>query len=144
MYAQELPIFAFGCVHFGCDTHDEDLWIEFLKRIERTPSAVVFGLGDYTDAFRAHNRAFLKQWGEEDQMHDTLDDLFDDQLLKPLTRQIQRHCPSFSEKCVAMVEGNHHYKYFSGGRAGQTSTQELCRILNVPYGGLAAWRLGSV
>ena len=139
IYSTGVRLFAFGCSHYGTEKHDHDLWIEFLKKVEATPDCVVFGLGDYTDFARAHWRGHLKGWNQEDNFFESIDDLVDGQLVRPFCAEIKKYCPSFSKKCVVLVEGNHHYKYGSGGRMGHTSTEEICRILDIPYGGLSAW-----
>ena len=138
-FGTEFRLFAFGCSHYGTESHDKDLWIEFLKKVEATPNAIVFGLGDYLDFARTAWRSHTKTYSEEDNFFESLDDMVDSALVRPFCAEVKKHCPSFSEKVVTMIEGNHHWKYASGGRAGSTSTWEICRILNIPYGGLASW-----
>lgn len=110
-----------------------------LKKIHRTQNAVVFGVGDYFDFARTAWRSHLKTYSQEDNFFDSLDKFVDESLVDPFCSLIKKHCPSFAEKCIVLVEGNHTYKYGSGGRQGQTSTQEICRRLDIPYGGLSAW-----
>ena len=143
IFTKELNLFAFGCVHYGVETHDHDLWITFLKDLHKTPNAIAFGLGDYTDFARTAWRNYLRTWGEEDSFHEAVDKMVIDTLIDPLVKQIKKYCPSYKEKMMMLIEGNHHYTFNSGKLCGQTSTQELCRRLDVPYGGLAAWaRIG--
>jgi len=53
---------------------------------------------------------------------------------------IKKHCRSFAKKCVGLVEGNHHGKMLSSRfRNGRTTTEEICKLLGVPYLGLSAW-----
>lgn len=139
IYSKEFRLFAFGCVHYGCESHDEDLFIEFLKKVESTPNAVVFGLGDYLDFARTTWRGQMKSMGDDDTFFESIDDMVDGQLVRPLCAKILRYCPSFAEKCLLLIEGNHHYKYGSGTRIGQTTTEAMSTALKVPYGGLAAW-----
>lgn len=139
VYGTSFRLFGFGCVHFGTETHDKELWIEFLKTIEATPHALVFGLGDYLDFARTHWRAGFKNFNEEDNFFESIDDMVDSTFVRPFVAQVKKYCPSFREKVVTMIEGNHHYVYGSGSRQGSTSTWEICRMLNIPYGGLTSW-----
>ena len=139
LYAQQLRIFAFACSHYGTESHDKDLWRAFLKKVEATPNAIVFGLGDYYDFARTAWRSHMKTFGEEDTFFESIDEMVDGQLVRPMCKEILKYCPSFREKCVIFVEGNHRYVYGSGSWSGRTSTEKMCEILKIPYGGLASW-----
>ena len=118
-------MFGFCCPHFGdSEGHDTALWTEFLQTVHRTPNAVVFGLGDYLDWTRTTHRLPLKAlWGEDDKALQTLDELVMDGLVYPFVDTVRKHCPSFKDKCVGLVEGNHHGAMLSAKfRNGQTTT----------------------
>ena len=134
-----LRIFGFSCVHYGdSDGHDVALWKTFLKKVHRTDNAVVFGLGDYTDWSRTTHRVSLKSaWGEDDKALSQHDTFLMEEVVWPFVRSVQQHCPSFKQKCVVLVEGNHFGTMLSTRFTnGHTTTQEICRLLEVRYGGL--------
>ena len=135
-------MFGFCCPHFGdSEGHDTALWTEFLQTVHRTPNAVVFGLGDYLDWTRTTHRVPLKaMWGEDDKALQTLDELQLKGLVYPFVDTIRKHCPSFKEKVVGLIEGNHHGAMLSAKfRNGQTTTEVICDLLGVRYLGLSAW-----
>ena len=136
-----IRIIGFSCVHFGDrQGHDAPLWHRCLDEIEQTDNAVVFGLGDYLDWTRTSHRAGLRAvWGEDDKAFQQVDDKVMDGLVYPFVDIIRKHCPSFAKKCIGLVEGNHHGTMLSSQfRNGWTTTQEICRLLDVPYLGLSA------
>ena len=106
--------------------------------MEASSNAIVFGLGDYLDFARTTQRSFLKGYTNGDTFFDSLDKMVDDSIVLPFVKLVNKHCPSFAKKCVTLVEGNHRYNYGGRGREGLTSTQEICRLLGIPYGGLSS------
>ena len=137
-----LRLYGFSCVHYGDKPgHDAPLWHQFLDEIEQTDNALVFGLGDYLDWTRTTHRLPIKAaFGEDDKAFSQLDDLVMDGLVYPFVDIVRKHCPSFAKKCVGLVEGNHHGTMLSSKfRNGRTTTEEICRLLDVRYLGLSAW-----
>lgn len=129
-------------MHYGDKRgHDADKWRECLADIEATDNAVVFGLGDYLDWTRTTHRLPLKAiWGEDDKAFQQLDDLVMDGLVYPFVDIVRKACPSFKEKCIGLVEGNHHGTMLSSRfRNGKTTTELICDLLGVRYLGLSAW-----
>lgn len=115
--------------------------------MERTPDAVVFGLGDYLDFTRTTYRPVIAAaWGEDDKTHHQVDDMVQHSLVEPLGWSIRKYAPSMlpahhrgtlrqAGKLVGLIEGNHFWRY----QSGKTSTQALCDFLGVRYLGLSAW-----
>ena len=137
VYGQHHRIVAFCCPHFGDERgHDADLWIECLEEIHRSQHVLGFGLGDYLDFTRTTYRAPLRAvGGEDDKFFEEMDTLVMRGLVEPFIWQVRKRCPSFADKVIGLIEGNHHYRF----RDGTTSTQQICRLLGVRYLGLSAW-----
>lgn len=135
-------LYGFSCVHYGDKSgHDASLWRTFLETVESDDSALVVGLGDYLDWLRTTHRVPVKAaFGEDDKAFGQLDDLVMDGLVYPFVDTIRKHCPSFAKKCLGLIEGNHHGTMLSSQfRNGRTTTEEICRLLDVRYLGLSAW-----
>ena len=117
------------------------MWKRCLTSIESTDTALVFGLGDYLDWTRTtHRLPMLSVWGEDDKARQTMDEMVMEQLVYPFVDTIRKVCPSFKDKCVGLVEGNHHGTLLSKRFAnGRTTTEEICQLLGVRYLGLSAW-----
>jgi len=112
-----------------------------LDEIEKTDNAIVFGLGDYLDWTRTSYRVPIKNaFGEDDKAFQQLDDMVMETLVYPFVDTIKKRCSTFQKKCVGMIEGNHHGTMLSSRfRNGRTTTEEICKLLEVPYLGLSAW-----
>jgi len=109
--------------------------------VHQTPNALVFGLGDYLDWMRTTHRLAIKSlWNEDDSALQQYDTMVLNQLIRPYAFTIRTYCPSYREKFVGFVEGNHHGHMMSSRFAnGQTTTEVLCEELGIPYLGLSAW-----
>lgn len=134
-------------MHFGDSKgHDASLWQQFLEDVEQTQDAVVIGVGDYLDWTRAILRPSLAAvWGEDEKTAEEYDTMVMETFVYPFVDGIRKHCPSFSKKCLGLIEGNHHaaMQSFRFRQSGRTSTEEICGLLGVTYLGLSAWlRLG--
>jgi hypothetical protein len=142
VFGSRLRIIGFSCVHYGDrQGHDADLWRACLEEIDRTPNAAVFGLGDYLDFTRTSYRALLRSVGQEDdKFFDEFDEMMLETYVRPFVAHLKRHCPSFAQKCLGLIEGNHHGLLSSTRfRNGSTTTEEICRLLGVRYLGQSAW-----
>ena len=129
-------LIAFGCVHFGDEGFDEELFDRCLEEIDSTPNAIVIGMGDYTDFSRTSYRTPMKAvWGEDDSMHLEIDTMFKKTVIDPLVWKIRNRCKSFSQKCIGLIQGNHDWV----ARTGITGTQTICEMLGVRYLGLSAY-----
>ena len=137
LYGQRHRLFGFCCSHYGRG-HDGPLFLEFLKTVEATPNAIVFGLGDYLDFTRTTHRSNLRGFGGDDLgFREEVDTMVMKQLVEPYVWLFRKHAPSALKRhaFLGFVEGNHHYEFLNG----TTSTQKICELLGIRYLGLSAW-----
>lgn len=121
-----VSIFPFACVHKDNEGHAADHWKQFLAEVKRTPHAVAIGLGDFHDWLRTHAREFLQQYRDDKTSFQRLHDW-----RRECTAQFAHELRPIRDKIALLSLGNHHHQYESG----ENDVMELCRLLDVPYGG---------
>lgn len=122
-------VYAFGDIHAGsihCAEHEIQRAVD---KVKPDPYAYWVGMGDYADSILANDPRFdivgLKDWVKKDNILECQRDWLVD-LFKPI-----------APKCLGLLTGNHEEQIHL--RYQFDFTRNLCKALNVPYGGYACF-----
>ena len=121
-----VSLFPFACVHKDNEGHCPDKWRGFLKEVKETKYAVALGLGDYYDWLRTHAREFLKSYNQD---KNSFNYLHNDR--RKAANDFAKELEPIADKLALLSLGNHHHEFGDGSN----DVMEMCRALNVPYGG---------
>lgn len=119
-----ITLFPFACVHRDNEGHSLSHWQEFLREVRETPNAYAIGMGDYHDFLRTHAREWVKAYPHDRNSFKTMEDWRHKE-----TKAFAEELEPIGHQLLGLHIGNHHYEYSTG----ENDTQELCRLLSVPY-----------
>lgn len=119
-------VFPFACVHKDNEGHSARHWQAYLDEVQQTKYAVAFGLGDYYDWLRTHARDFLYHYRDDKDSFKRLHDY-----RREAAKKFADELEPIADKLAFLSLGNHHHEFPDG----TNDVQEMCRHLNVQYGG---------
>lgn len=120
-----LTIIPIGCIHADDQGFNESLFKQCIDEIKATPDCVVIGLGDFSNFLRTTARKHLQSYtGDEDSWRD-----LDQMVRKKAEEFVEKWLMPIRGKILGLAEGNHFHKFVSG----ETDTQYMCQLLEVPY-----------
>ncbi|MDD5006699.1 MAG: hypothetical protein PHS93_10245 [Candidatus Omnitrophica bacterium] len=120
---EEFHIIPLGDVHLGSEACDESRFDYMCQWITRKKNVYVYGLGDYTDMMRAHDR-----YAVETQTAESTQRIMDRIYREEAEKFIKKVMP-FKDRILGLGEGNHRGHLTSG----ITTTQYMCDRLNTKY-----------
>jgi hypothetical protein len=124
-----VPIVAFGDLQEGASGYRADLFDRCEKQIMEE-KAYVITMGDIRDNYRPTiMREMAKVFAKDAMARKQFDAESKEQM-----RHIADRYSKFSDRIITMLEGHHKIDYSDG----TTSTQYLCGLLGVPYGGFVS------
>lgn len=118
--------FPFACVHKDNEGHCAERWLDWRREVKQTPNSFAFGLGDYNDWLRTHAREFLRHYPHDRNSFDYLHKFRRDEAAR-----FADDLEPIASKLAFLSLGNHHHEFGDG----TNDVMEMCRLLNVPYGG---------
>lgn len=130
-YGKPFRLVFFGDVHRDSPDHANGAWREFLEKERKTrvPS-YYFGMGDYLDSTSTTERGCLEAVWQH--MHETVKDDINKLQRAKVEKVLAKELAFMRGKIVAMVGGNHFWKFGSG----VTTDTLLCDLLSATYLGV--------
>jgi hypothetical protein len=120
---EEFHIIPFGDIHLGSEACDESRFDYMCQWIAKKKNVYVYGIGDYTDMIRAHDRYTI-----ESQTAESTQRIMDRIYREEADKFIKKVTP-FKDRILGLGEGNHRGQLTSG----ITTTQYMCDKLNTKY-----------
>ena len=125
-----MTLIGFGCLHADDPGFNEDLWLECVETIQKTPLCWAFGLGDYSTLARSHYRNYVRAYSQDEDSQREIDALVKDQMRD----FYKKYFKPLKGKLLGLAEGNHRWEFLNG----TTSTQFLCELAEIPYWGFTS------
>jgi len=119
-----VTLFPAACVHRDDPGHSPSHWKAYLDEVKATPNGYALFLGDYFTWLRTHARNWVKQYPHDENSFEAMHDW-----RHQMTGDFAKELAPIKDRIIGMHVGNHNHTYPDG----TNDTQELCRILKVPY-----------
>lgn len=124
-------IIAFGDIHMGNRSFDEDKYYKTIDFIKKEPHTIVIGMGDYAECINA-----------KDKRHDY--NAMDFKHIDPDSQyaQITKDFMPIKDKIAVLLDGNHDYAFWQ--RHNHNYVDTMAHDLGVPYGGISSYLRFSI
>lgn len=126
---EEFHIIPLGDIHLGSEACDESRLDYMCDWIAKRKNVYVYGMGDYTDLARAHDRYAI-----ETQTAQATQDIMDRIYRQESDRIVKKFVP-FKERILGLGEGNHRGVL----KSGISTTQYICDRLNTRFLGYMSY-----
>lgn len=120
----EFRLIPFGCLHADSEGHRKGLWDQCREELLK-PNTYGIGAGDYRDLLRTTAMRYLRGYNADRTSMKSVDDLVRESTID----FYHEYFKGLEAKIIGLGKGNHLYEY----QEGDNDTQQLCRLLNVPY-----------
>ncbi|MDD5220636.1 MAG: hypothetical protein PHV11_08725 [Candidatus Bipolaricaulis sp.] len=126
---EEFHVIPLGDIHLGSEACDESRFDYMCQWITKKKNVYVYGMGDYTDLARAHDRYTI-----ESQTAKSTQRIMDRIYREESDKFIKKIAP-FKDRILGLGEGNHRGVLESG----ISTTQYICDKLNTKYLGYMSY-----